>query len=48
MAQPMSRSLYRLLLNLHPPAFRERFAAEMLWIFDEAAATQGVDRKSVV
>jgi D-alanyl-D-alanine carboxypeptidase len=42
MAQPMSRSLYRLLLRLHPPAFRERFAAEMLWIFDEAAATQGV------
>jgi len=44
MAQPMSRSLYRLLLKLHPPAFRERFAAEMLWIFDEAAATQGVPR----
>lgn len=44
MAQTMSRSLYRLLLNLHPPAFRERFAAEMLWIFDEAAATQGVPR----
>jgi D-alanyl-D-alanine carboxypeptidase len=44
MTQPMSRSLYRLLLKLHPPAFRERFAAEMLWIFDEAAATQGVPR----
>jgi CubicO group peptidase (beta-lactamase class C family) len=42
MTQSMCRSLYRLLLNLHPPAFRERFAAEMLWIFDEAAATQGV------
>ncbi len=41
MAQLMCRSLYRLLLNLHPPAFRERFAEEMLWIFDEAAATQG-------
>jgi D-alanyl-D-alanine carboxypeptidase len=44
MAESMCRSLYRLLLNLHPAAFRERFAEEMLWIFDEAAATQGVVR----
>ena len=44
MAKSMCRSLYRLLLKLHPPAFRERFAEEMLWIFDEAAATQGVPR----
>ena len=44
MTQSMCRSLYRLLLNLHPPAFRERFAEEMLWIFDEAAGTQGVSR----
>jgi CubicO group peptidase (beta-lactamase class C family) len=44
MTQKMCRSLYRLLLNLHPPAFRQRFAEEMLWIFDEAAATQGVPR----
>jgi hypothetical protein len=44
MAQSIFRALYRLLLKLHPPAFRERFAAEMLWIFDEAAATQGVSR----
>ena len=27
--------LYRLLLWLHPPAFRREFAGEMLWIFDE-------------
>src|SRR5258707_10549253 len=44
MAHPMFRSLYRLLLYLHPPLFRKRFAEEMLWIFDEAAETQGVLR----
>ena len=44
MVKSMCRSLYRLLLKLHPQAFRERFAAEMLWIFDEAAMTQGVTR----
>jgi CubicO group peptidase (beta-lactamase class C family) len=44
MTQSMRRSLYRWLLRLHPPAFRERFADEMLWIFDEAAARQGVPR----
>ena len=44
MAQSMSRSLYRWLLYLHPPAFRQRFAEEMLWIFDEAASTHGVLR----
>lgn len=44
MAHSMSRSLYRWLLYLHPPAFRQRFAEEMLWIFDEAAATHGVLR----
>jgi hypothetical protein len=33
----MKRSLYRCLLWLHPPDFRQRFAEEMLWIFDEAA-----------
>jgi hypothetical protein len=32
----MTRRLYRLLLRLHPQAFRERFAQEMLWIFDQA------------
>jgi D-alanyl-D-alanine carboxypeptidase len=41
MAPTMIRSLYRWLINLHPPAFRQRFAEEMLWIFDEAAATHG-------
>lgn len=32
----MTRLLYRLLLGLHPPAFRRQFAGEMLWIFDES------------
>jgi hypothetical protein len=31
------RILYRLLLHLHPPAFRERYGEEMLWIFDQTA-----------
>ena len=31
----MSRSLFRLLVHLHPPDFRQKFAAEMLWFFDE-------------
>jgi D-alanyl-D-alanine carboxypeptidase len=44
MTQSMYRSLYRLLLKLHPVAFRERFAEEMLWIFDEASATHGTPR----
>jgi hypothetical protein len=35
------RGLYRCLLLLHPAAFRRQFAAEMLWIFDEAAGTCG-------
>ena len=33
----MTRLLYRLLLCLHPPAFRRQFGGEMLWIFDETA-----------
>lgn len=37
----MSRSVYRSLLWLHPPAFRRQFAGEMLWIFDEAAMSEG-------
>jgi hypothetical protein len=37
----MTRSLYRSLLRLHPPHFRERFADEMAWIFDETPATSG-------
>lgn len=34
----MNRLLYRLLLGLHPPHFRERFGDEMLCIFDESAS----------
>jgi hypothetical protein len=37
----MLRSLYRFLLALHPAAFRQRFAGEMLGIFDEASETGG-------
>jgi CubicO group peptidase (beta-lactamase class C family) len=44
MSEKMVRSLYRGLLRLHPAAFRERFAEEMLWIFDEIAARPGVRR----
>lgn len=33
----MFRFLYRCALRLHPPGFRERFAGEMLSIFDQAA-----------
>jgi hypothetical protein len=35
------RTLYKYLVRLHPPAFRREFAAEMLWIFDEAAESEG-------
>ena len=34
----MLRSLYRCALHLHPPAFRRRFAEEMLFIFDQQAS----------
>lgn len=34
-----ARILYVALLWLHPPAFRQEFAAEMLCLFDEAAET---------
>lgn len=34
----MTRTVYRFLLQLHPPSFREQFGGEMLWIFDETAA----------
>ena len=37
----MTRLLYRCLLRLHPAAFRRQFAGEMLWIYDEAAASCG-------
>jgi hypothetical protein len=35
------RKIYKLLLRIHPPAFRRRFAEEMLWIFDETAPSSG-------
>lgn len=38
----MTRSLYRVLLWMHPPLFRREFAGEMLWIFDEAFEAEGV------
>jgi hypothetical protein len=38
----MRRALYRCLLRLHPGGFRERFADEMLWIFDETAGQAGI------
>jgi len=37
MSQPVTRNLYRVLLRLHPAAFRREFADEMLWIFDETS-----------
>jgi hypothetical protein len=37
----MSRAVYRGLLWLHPSFFREQFAGEMLWIFDQAVGTEG-------
>ena len=32
----MRRATYRVLLALHPTAFRRQFGGEMLWVFDEA------------
>lgn len=37
----IKRRIYQLLLRLHPPAFRERFADEMLWLFDETLGDSG-------
>ena len=37
----MTRSLYRSLIYLHPPAFRLRFEQELLWIFDECRHESG-------
>jgi hypothetical protein len=37
MIRSLLRFLYQCLLQLHPPAFRRRFAPEMLWIYDEIA-----------
>ena len=35
----MARRLYHCLVALHPAGFRQRFAEEMLWIFDQSAET---------
>ena len=35
------RLCYRCLLWLHPPMFRREFSNEMLWIYDQAARTEG-------
>jgi len=37
----MTRTLYRWLVGLHPPAFRLRFEEELLWIFDESSSASG-------
>jgi uncharacterized membrane protein len=37
----MTRTLYRWLVCLHPPAFRLRFEEELLWIFDESRDAPG-------
>jgi hypothetical protein len=37
----LTRTLYRSLVRLHPPAFRMRFEAELLWIFDESCVSSG-------
>jgi hypothetical protein len=37
----MTRTLYRWLICLHPPAFRLRFEEELLWIFDESLHSSG-------
>jgi hypothetical protein len=38
----MTRTLNRWLICLHPLAFREQFAEELLWIFDESSGTSGI------
>ncbi len=35
------RWLYRILILLHPPAFRKQFGDEMLWIFDQSRSEPG-------
>lgn len=37
-ARSFMRLIYRLLLWLHPLAFRKQFGDEILWIFDRSAA----------
>jgi len=38
----MKRAIYKGLLWLHPASFRNRFADEMLWIFDETGEQAGL------
>jgi len=38
----MTRTLYRMVLWLHPPRFRREFGEEMLWIFDQAVFSRDV------
>lgn len=38
----IKRRIYQLLLRMHPRAFRERFADEMLWLFDETLGDAGL------
>ena len=42
MLRPLARILYQFLLWLHPRAFREEFADEMLWIFGEVRGAREV------
>ncbi len=37
----ITRSVYRSLICLHPPAFRLRFEEELLWIYDESSDAFG-------
>ena len=36
----MTRTFYQSLLWLHPARFRERYAVEMTWIFDETTSAK--------
>ena len=40
----MIRFLYRVLIRLHPAAFRREYSGGMLWIFEESVATEGATR----
>lgn len=40
MQESARRHFYRFVLELHPRSFREEFADEMLWIFDQESATR--------
>jgi len=37
----MTRTFYRWLVCLHPPAFRLRFEQELVWIFDQSSDASG-------